>query len=297
MIRKYYDKILLGIALALLLTVFALAAFRPDPKSITEFVDIPAIRPDNTYEVSTLPEPDLDVPKWEEASAQSAGVEWVFDVFTPPIIYFNPQTETFTVQATPEPPAPPWPVELVTIREELYRIQLMGYVGAEGDFKISLENRETGQMLLAREGQEYADHEMAVRSFKIEEVEVQNAGGTKIRESIARVVIYDQRLDREVTLRSDVRKKQDESTAYFRVVKAHDEEFNAGVGDSFTYEGFTYTLDSITPPARATVTRVGGGEEPETKTFVAKEFDASAAAEQPAPEAADNTQSQTESDF
>src|SRR5690606_38539467 len=96
MIRKHYDKILMGLSLALLLGVFALAAFRPEPKSITEYVNIPVLRPNNTYEVTPMVEPDLSVPQWEEPVAQSAGVEWVFDVFTPPVIYFNPQTETFT---------------------------------------------------------------------------------------------------------------------------------------------------------------------------------------------------------
>lgn len=270
MIRKYYDKILLGIALALLLAVFGMAAFRPAPQSITEFVNIPALRPENIHEVSAMPEPDLDVPLWDEPPPQSAGQEWVFDVFTPPVIYFNPQTETFTVLSD-SPQATPWEIELVAIREELYRVQLIGYLGKAGDYRISLENRETGKLLLAREGNEYEDFEIAVRSFEVKRTKVPHTGGTEVYENVATVVIYDQRLDREITLRSDVRRTNDESTAHFRAVDAPDQEFRAGVGDTFTYQDFAYTVDALDPPAKATVTRTGGEEEePETKTLIAK---------------------------
>ncbi|HLS27621.1 MAG TPA: hypothetical protein VK041_03165 [Opitutales bacterium] len=281
MIRKYYDKILLGIALALLLSIFLLAAFQPAPKSITEYVDITSLRPNNTYEVSAMPEPDLTIPEWDAPGPQSAGVEWTFDLFTPPVIYFSPRNQTFTVLPVTAPPPPPWPIELVTIREELYRIQLRGWIGEEGSYRINLENRETGQLLLAREGTEYPDQDFTVRSFRV--VSGGRAAGRIGRDTVGRAVIYDHRLDREVTLHSETRIPSDESTAIFRstdtagspdsadTAETADGEYRVGEGESFTYGGFTYTVEEITPPVRARVTRSGRGTEPETKTFVAQE--------------------------
>lgn len=287
MIRKYYDKIFLGIALALLLGIFLLAAFQPAPKSITEYVDITSLRPENTYEVSSMPEPDLSVPEWDAPGPQSAGVEWNFDLFTPPVIYFSPRNQTFTVLSVTAPPPPPWPIELVTIREELYRIQLRGWIGEAGSYRINLENRETGQLLLAREGQEYPDQGFVVRSFRVQSGG--RAGTGRIgSDTVGRAVIYDERLDREVTLHSETRIPSDESTAIFRSTDSTstpgstdttdtDGEYRVGEGESFTYGGFTYTVEEITPPVRARVTRSGSGTDPETKTFVAQEPEGGAA--------------------
>lgn len=265
MIRKYYDKILLGIALAILLAVFAFAAFRPPPKSATELVDIPALRRANTFEVSSLPEVDLSVPRWDPPPAQSAGAEWVFDVFTPPVIHFNTRTEEFIIEETPGTPRAPFGVELVDVRQALYRIQVLGYAGQAA----ILENRETGQIVHAREGQEYPEFEITVRSFKIEKKQIHHPGETPVTENVARVVIFDQRLNQDITLRSEERRKEEEVSALFRAVNDPNREFDVEEGDSFTHDGFTYTVEELSPPARASVTRTGGDadDSPETRTL------------------------------
>src|SRR5690606_22184041 len=80
-----------------------------------------------------------------------------------------------------------------------------------------------------------------------------------------------QRLDREVILRSEEKTKSDESVAVFQAKEAPEIEFVAKEGDTFSYLGSTYTVEEITPPARASVTRSGGEDEPETKTLTAIE--------------------------
>lgn len=268
MIRKHYDKILLAAALVLLLIAFAFSALRPEPRAVTDYVDIPSLRQDNRFKVSDPPELDLAVPEWEPPPAQPAGPEWVFDIFTPPVIYFDAVANVFDVRATGGEPRTRFGVELVEIREDLYRIQLVGYHGRAGEYLINLENVETGEVINAREGREYPQFDLAVRSFRVEREQVEHRGGTPVWTNIAYVVIYDQRLDQEVSLRSDTRRRDERPVAVFRASGDSGQTTSARAGDSFTLGDFTYTVDQIEPPT-VTVTREGGpeGEEPETKTL------------------------------
>lgn len=269
MISKYYDKILLVGALLLLLAVFGLAAFRPDPQPITEFINIPALRSENTFTVSELPELDLDIAQWEQPPAQSAGPEWVFDVFTPPVILFDTETGEFVLTGS-EPEAPrEFGIELVSIQEELYRVQLVGYFGSEGNYMVTLENGETGEQILAREGQEYGNFGIVIRSISTDRVSINHGGATNVTENVAFVVLQDRRLGQEVTLRSDQRKVDSEPTATFRATEDPDQLLRARAGESFKMGGVFYEIEALTPPVSAIVTRTGDDEDaaPETKTL------------------------------
>lgn len=269
MISKYYDKILLVAALMVLFGVFGFAAFKPDPKPITDFVDIPTLRPENTFVVSELPEVDLVVSSWEDAPAQSAGPEWVFDVFTPPVILFDTTTGEFVLTGS-EPEAPrEFGIELVSIQEELYRVQIVGYFGRDGNFLVTLENVETGDQILARQGQEYANFGIVIRSIRTEKVEINHGGATFVTDDVAFVLLDDTRLGAEVLLRSDEQKRDSEPTAVFRAATDSEQIFRARAGESFRHEDVLYRVESLTVPDTAVLTRMGGEEDdlPETKTL------------------------------
>lgn len=272
MISKYYDKILLVSALLVLLVVFGFAAFRPDPQPITEFVDIPSLRSENTLQVSELPELDLSLAEWENPPAQSAGPEWVFDVFTPPVILFDTDAGEFVLPGVDLPPPQEFGIELVSIEDALYRVQLVGYFGREGSYLATLENVETGEQVLARQGQEYGNFGIEVRSIKIDRVKIDHGGETAVMDDVAFVVLKDRRLDQEVTLRSDQRKRDDEPTAVFRATDDSTQEFRARSGETFRHGDITYHVESLDPPGSAVITRTGGEDaeveaEPDTKTL------------------------------
>jgi hypothetical protein len=263
MIRKHYDKIFLGVALVALLIAFAFTFLRPSPPPATQ--DIPRLTSENTYRVSPPPQVNVEVASWEQPSAQSAGEAWVFDLFTPPVIYYNSVIGEFDVRPDrPEQVQPDFGIQLAAIREEDYRVQLLGYVGRPGDFLINLENAETGELVLAREGRQYQQLGIEVRAFRVER---DRRGGGDVE--VAHVVIFDQRLDREVALRSDQRLKDDRPTAIFRPTGEEGREIRARQGDSFNVGSNTYLVESIEPPL-VTVVRVNREtpDERETKTLV-----------------------------
>lgn len=266
MIRKNYDKILLGLALVVLLVISAFSLFRPEVKPISEFVDIPRLTEENTFDVSPPPQVELEVVEWTEPAPQSAGPEWIFDLFTPPVIYYNSAAGVFDVRPTVDAPGREgFGVELVAIREELYRVQLLGYVGRKGDFLINLENVETGELVLAREGGDYPELGVTVRSFQVERVPVQHEGRTDVFEEVARVTLYDHRLEREVELRSDARLKDDRPTAIFRRTGNAGEEIRARQGESFEAGDYSFLVEEIEPPV-ATVVRTSKTEPEERQT-------------------------------
>lgn len=270
MISKYYDKILLGSSLLVLLVVFVLAAFRPDPQPITEFVDIPALRPENTFVVSDLAEVDLSIPEWGEAPPQSAGPEWIFDVFTPSVILFDENSGEFVLPGDPSSPVPQgFGIELVSIQEELYRIQLVAHFGQGGSALVTLENRETGRTVTGREGQSFAEMGIVIRSVRTEKVRVDHTGETPVTVDVAFVVLQDERLGQEVTLRSDVRKKDSEVTAVFRASAEPDTQFRAQAGDLIRHAGAIYRVEALNPPSSALITRIGdeGTQETTTRTL------------------------------
>ncbi len=271
MIRKHYDKILLGLALVVLLITFAFSFLGPEPKPITEFVDNPRLTPENTFTPSPPPEVEVAVAAWENPQPQSAGPQWIFDIFTPPVIYYNAVANEFDLRHTIDvPKEPDFGVQLVDVREELYRIQIAGHGGGRGDagFFVNLENVETGDFVFAKETKDYPTLEAELRSFRLERVPVPHAGSTNVTTEVAFVVIYDKRLETEVELRSDQTLKEDEPTAIFIPTLTEGAEIGAKVGESFNVGEFTYQVEAIEAPT-ATVVKINRADptERETKTL------------------------------
>jgi hypothetical protein len=145
---------------------------------------------------------------WEEPLVQSAGGDWIFDVFTPPIIFFNPHTSEFTL--TPplaRPVEPPFGIELVRVDRPLYRLQYAAHVGEEGRFLIEVHDLENERWVRARQGQALEDADARIVRFSVERVRVSSddPGQTAFVEDRVRLVIFDERLGEEVTLTREPR--------------------------------------------------------------------------------------------
>ncbi len=270
MIRKHYDKIFLAFALICLLVAGAFAFLRPDVRPVTEYVDFPSLRAQNTFVVSEVEPVELDVPQWPEPPHQTAGLDWVFDLFTPPDIYYNPETEEYTVVSEPPEPPAPFGIELAEVRSGEYRIQLIGWVtGRTGGYLIQLQNLETGMVTNVREGREYPDMDLEVRSFRVDREPMEHGGQTTINVDVGRVVIQDTRADREITLVSTERRLDDTPTAYFRSSSDPERTFQGQEGHRFEYGGNAYVIEAITPPT-VSVRRVSleDEEDAESRTLV-----------------------------
>lgn len=140
---------------------------------------------------------------WNEPPAQSGGEDWVFEVFTPPIIYFNPETKEFTLTPpVPRAARPPFGLEVVSLERELYRLQFAGYVGEEGRYQIEIRNRETGEFLRGRIGETFAEADFTIEGFSATRhlVEPEDPTATPYVETVIELTIKDLRSGETLTL-------------------------------------------------------------------------------------------------
>jgi hypothetical protein len=156
--------------------------------------------------VPTASEPLLDDRvKWASPAAQARGPDWVYDVFTPPEIFYLPASGRFSVRsskgaAAEENPAEPFGLELIAIEHEPFRLQLTGYVGGEGNWRGTFQNRVTGEVVVARAGHRFRDLGLVVNRLEVrhEPIAVERSMATLQR--VAAAVVHDERSGREVAL-------------------------------------------------------------------------------------------------
>ena len=148
------------------------------------------------YEPQTSRVPEIATAFWPDAAPQSRGSEWIYDVFTPPVIYYNRETGQFTVtpptaRRTEVARAPgAFAIELVAVRQEPYRIQLVGYVGAEdGPPLATLENVETGDTLVGRAGRVFERDQFELKSFDIRRVTTDTDESMPVIENVGFAVV------------------------------------------------------------------------------------------------------------
>ncbi|MCH6257040.1 hypothetical protein MLD52_10810 [Puniceicoccaceae bacterium K14] len=153
---------------------------------------------DCEYYEAKLERPELL--EWKRPRGQSKGEDWVFDVFTPPVIYYNPVTAEFTVtppsfeaKTIVEAPKLRFDLELLEVRQRPYRLQLLGYAGDEGDYVAYFEYEPTGDMLLARADELIVEAGVKVLSIGVQRMQVDQEGLTPVYQNVgvARVLDYD----------------------------------------------------------------------------------------------------------
>jgi len=167
---------------------------RPSGSEFTVTLDYVELGPEKETEASTgeilrrsKPSP-ARVVTWLDPEPQRRGPQWVFDVFTPPEIFYHPARQQFRVKAIPPsgelvvatrvlsevPSAQGHGLRLLGVRHEEYSLQLSGYVGGGTDDAGALllglfENRESGETLLLRGGERVESLGVEVLDFRVEE--------------------------------------------------------------------------------------------------------------------------------
>ena len=100
---------------------------------------------------------------WQPPSAQRKSRQWVYDVFTPPEIFFDARLKEFTVTppttaiahdetATAVQLPASLGVQLIGVKRTLFRLQLIGFVESERGYQGLFENTLTSETFLAVKG-------------------------------------------------------------------------------------------------------------------------------------------------
>lgn len=292
------DKIFFGAALCVLLASAGWMAMQTSSVSKLRAASEVSITP-SAYEPQGTDAPTVTTKTWPPAPSQSGGELWVYDVFTPPEIYYDSATAKFTVTppdnrppvVEPEKPVP-FGVELVGIRQDSFRLQLIGYIGEEGDYRGTFENTLSGQTVIGRAGKKFADLGLTIKSFEVKRktITVKESMPVIVTEAIA--VIVDDKTGEEIPLTNQERRTKGEPFAVFRS-EGSTETFEHKVGAKFTIGEATYSVLSLVsePPSVEVRKEAPDLKEPLTKTLtpaaaVAPVTPPPTNADQPAPTAA-----------
>ncbi len=268
-IKANYDKLLVALAAAVLAVsggwVWShraeLVRLRHQPVA----VDVSGA----AYVPSGLTSPEAKRAVWTQPSTQSSGSGWLYEVFTPPVIYYNPLARSFTVtpQLNLADGGTPFGLELLAVKLEPYRLQLAGYFGAPDDYLAALVSPGQPETLLARSGRRFESLGLTLKSFDVRKVEVTNPDALPVYDVAALAVLLDERTGEEVGLDSRKRKLTDTPLAVLRLSTAGAAPRTLHEGDAFADDNATYRIERIQlePPEVIVAKQTPGVPLPETR--------------------------------
>ncbi len=185
--------------------------------------------------------------EWRKPTPQG-GANWIFDIFTPPVIYYDPETKTFTV-------TPPFPnavasidayeIELIRIVLRPYRFQLVSYAGAAGNYLLTLEDLENGKDVFCAPGDRLVELGIRISDFQEKRVvaEAVGEGATEAFDLVGEVIVEDLKSGNTYRLKHNDVTFLDESDAEFRTSSG--QLITLSKGDSWSSDDATYFVSSI----------------------------------------------------
>lgn len=265
-LATHFEKLLLGLAaLALMVSSGWLGARQGELRRLrAEPVVAPPVG--SPYEPANLKRPDTGVAIWPKAPAQAQG--WLYEVFTPPSIYYHASARAFAV-TPPLPPgdlAVPFGLELLAVRPEQFRLQLAGYFGAPGEYLVAFTSPHLPETLLAREGRRFEELGLTLKSFDVRKILVEPGEDRPVYDVAALAVLTDDRTGGEVVLDSRARKFTDTPLAVLQPLTGGARR-EVREGDTFADENSTYRIERIQldPPEVVVARTTPGLAQPETR--------------------------------
>ena len=199
------DKVLIGAALLVVVAsaaVFGTLTWRhvgvpTGPAPTVELASTP-------YEATAPSAPPVKTETWAAPVAQSRGREWIYDTFTPPEIFYNARSKQFTVKPPSslldEEAQEVFGLELVAVRPEPFRLQLIGYAGGEGHWRGTFQVVKTGEVFLGTTGKSIPALSLSIKSLDVSLQPVRVGEGTITKQLTATAVIRDEKTGRDTTL-------------------------------------------------------------------------------------------------
>ncbi|WP_438483621.1 hypothetical protein [Oleiharenicola lentus] len=209
---------------------------------------------------------------WPKAAPQSSGSGWLYEVFTPPVIYYNPLAKSFTV-------TPPrfgnevgdlqFGLELLAVKLEPFRLQLVGYFGLTGDYLAAFVSPQQPETLLAREGKRFEKLGLTLKSFDVKKVVVAHHDAWPVYDIAGLAVLQDEKIGADIVLDSRERKLTDTPIAVLKLLTGDGKPREVREGDTFSDDVTMYRVERIQiEPAEVVIARLTPGlPVPETKVL------------------------------
>lgn len=203
----------------------------------------------SAYAPATLPVVESAAEPWTKPRAQAAGAAWIYELFTPPVIYYHASARSFAVfppASFTESATQVFGVELLAVKREPFRLQLVGYVGTPGDYVGAFVSSQVPETLLARSGRRFAQLGLALKSLEVRKVDVSPQTPRALHDVAAVAVLQDERTGEDVTLDTRGPRLTDTPLAVFRLPgesKGKPRELHEG--DTWQQGDATYRIERI----------------------------------------------------
>lgn len=265
------DKIVFGAAAVALLASVSwtmLQSSKLDELRASSEVAMPA----SEYAPVGIDAPRVTTKTWPDPAAQSTGPKWIYDVFTPPEIYYDSASKQFTVSEPRVGPIDvvdkPFGVELVEVRPDVFALQLVGYIGEAEEARGNFVNTVTGDTIIGRSGKKISELGLTIKEFKVEKITIRSEGSMDTYITVASAVVVDDKTGDQVTLTNRERYIQGAPFAVLKVTGSNAEQKHKE-GARFTIDDVSYTVARITeePPSVEIVKESPELKEPVKKTL------------------------------
>ena len=217
MTTNVQDRLLLGlsfVAAAISSVGFGFRAYRSEPARRVAPAGIKLSGAGYAVTEFRIQEPKPRT--WEAPLPQRDGKDWVYEVFTPPEIFYNAVAKQFTVSppVASRPPAvaatagddsAAFGLVLLSVKRAPFRLQLVGYAGDAGEYAGIFENIATGETLLARRGRHLSALELKIEAFDVRRTAVSVVDSMTTFQPVACAMVRDERTGTSVILTNSVR--------------------------------------------------------------------------------------------
>ena len=267
MIAHYYERLVAAAAVLLLLAAGAWFLLQRGTIQAIQERTVAVTLSDTNYDTQEIALPTTEAQTWTDPTGAAEQPEWVFDVFTPPVIYYNRLTKAFTVT----PPdysqpkedeqetvvvEPPFGVELVDVELEPFRLQLVGYAGGEGNYLGMFENAVSGDSLLGRAGRTVTELGLTIVTLEVRKERIELPDSMPIVQTVAYAVVRDEATGEEFDLNSLKRRATGSPSVVLRI-PATGEQRTEKENAEFKVGSVTYRVGMLDPTAgTASVTRI-----------------------------------------
>jgi hypothetical protein len=216
----------------------------------------------SVYELVTVKRSATVAAVWPEPKAQSQGAGWLYEVFTPPVIYYDARANSFVVSLPHDSVegSPPAGLELIEVKREPYRLQLAGYFGVPGNYLVAFTSAHTPGTLLAREGHRFEDLGLRLVSFTAKKIPVPHPEARPAYEAAAFAVMQDEETGGEVILDSRAARLTDTPLAVFQSRTGAGPRRELHEGEIYAEAEASYRIERIQldPPEVAVVRLTAG---------------------------------------
>lgn len=269
LIKTNYDKLLVGLGAGLLAVSGGWMWRHQVDLTRLRHQPVTAELAGAAYPASGWLLPEAMTAAWAKPAAQSQGSGWLYEVFTPPVIYYNTLAKSFTVT----PPmnlaegGVPFGLELLDVKFEPYRLQLVGYFGEPGDFLAAFVSPNQPETWLARTGRRFDQLGLILKSFDVKKVVVAHTDAWPVYDVAALAVLFDEKSGTEVVLDSRARKLTATPFAVLRLGADGSAPRTLHEGDTFSDDTGSYRIERIQvdPPEVVVARQTPGLPLPETR--------------------------------